>query len=190
VRFRGLAFLLALIASAAWAQADPALLSKLRHGGYVLYLRHASTDSSQDDAQMKSYEDCASQRNLTDKGRGEARQLGAQIKRLAIPIGRVYASPFCRTRETAQLAFGRYERSDEARGGPANTNDPLRYEPLRRMLTTKPPSGQNAVIASHGNPFYALLGPPYLAEGEMAIIDPLAFIVVGRLRLDDWQAFQ
>ena len=56
---------------------------------------------------MKSYEDCASQRNLTDKGRGEARAIGEHVKRLGIPIGTVLASPFCRTMETARLAFGK-----------------------------------------------------------------------------------
>jgi phosphohistidine phosphatase SixA len=189
MRLRAAVLLLALFAGPAFAQ-DPTLLFKLRHGGYVLFLRHTSTDFGQNDARMTSFEDCASQRNLVDRGRDEARVLGMQVKRLAIPIGPVYASPFCRTRETAQIAFGRYQRTDEARGGPANTNDPTRYEPLRRLLTTKPPSGQNAVIASHGNPFYALLGPPYLAEGEIAVVDPSAFVVVGRIRLEDWQAFQ
>jgi len=190
VRSLALGLLLVLFAGSALAQADPTLLAKLRHGGYVLYLRHASADFRQNDEKMTSYDDCASQRNLTDKGRGEARALGTEVKRLAIPIGPVYASPFCRTRETAQLAFGRYERTSEARGGPANTNDPTRYEPLRKLLTSKPPSGKNAVISSHGNPFYALFGPPYLAEGEMAVVDPSTFIVVGRIRLIDWQVFQ
>jgi len=180
---------LALATTVACADADPALLAKLRHGGYVLYLRHTSTDFSQNDARMTSFEDCASQRNLTDKGRDEARALGMQLKRLAIPLGTVYASPFCRTQETARLALGRAERTDEARGGPANTDDPTRYEPLRKLLTTRPPSGKNNVVSSHGNPFYALFGPPYLAEGEMAVVDPSAFVVVGRIRLDDWQAF-
>ena len=189
MRSRALALLLVLFAGSALAQ-DPTLLARLRHGGYVLYLRHASTDFSQNDEKMTSYEDCASQRNLTDKGRDEARAFGAEIKRLAIPIGPVYASPFCRTRETAQLAFGRYESTNEVRGGPANTNDPTRYEPLRKLLTTKPPSGQNAVISSHGNPFYALFGPPYLAEGELAVVDPSTFVIVGRIRLVDWQVFQ
>jgi Histidine phosphatase superfamily (branch 1) len=187
MRVRTAFLLLAFFAGSALAQADPALLAKLRHGGYVLFLRHTSTDFSQNDTRMKSFEDCANQRNLTDKGRDEARALGAQIKRLGIPIGPVYASPFCRTQETARLAFGRAERTNEARGGPANTNDPTRYEPLRLLLSTKPPRGANAVIASHGNPFYALFGPPYLAEGEMAVVDPSAFVVVGRIRLDDWR---
>ena len=190
MRSRAGLLVLAFVACSAFAQADPALVTKLRQGGYVLFLRHTSTDFSQNDAQMKSFEDCASQRNLTDKGRDEARALAAQIKRLRIPIGPVHASPFCRTQETARLAFGRAERTSEARGGPANTNDPTRYEPLRQLLTTKPPRGENAVIASHGNPFYALFGPPYLAEGEMAVVDPSAFVVVGRVRLDDWKIFQ
>lgn len=182
--------LLALVAGAARADTDPALITKLRHGGFVLYLRHASTDFGQNDDGMRNFDDCANQRNLTDKGRDEARALGAEVKRLAIPIGPVYASPFCRTRETAQLAFGRYERTSEARGGPANTNDPTRYEPLRKLLSAKPPIGKNAVVSSHGNPFYALFGPPYLAEGEMAVVDPSTFIIVGRIRLVDWQVFQ
>ena len=184
-----LAAFLALLPVLAWPQADPALLAKLRQGGYVLYLRHASTDFSQNDERMKSFEDCASQRNLTDKGRDEARAIGVHIKRLGIPIGPVHASPFCRTMETARLAFGRAERTNEVRGGPANTNDPTRYEPLRQLLAKKPPAGQNAVISSHGNPFYAVFGPPYLAEGEIAVVEPSAFIVVGRIRLSDWQAF-
>ena len=180
---------LALHATLAGAQADTALPAQLRQGGYVLYLRHASTDFSQNDERMTGFEDCASQRNLTDKGRDEARAIGAHIKRLGIPIGPVHASPFCRTMETARLAFGRAERTNEVRGGPANTNDPTRYEPLRQLLAKKPPAGQNAVISSHGNPFYAVFGPPYLAEGEIAVVEPSAFIVVGRIRLSDWQAF-
>src|SRR5438876_807114 len=91
--------LLALISTLACAQADPALLAKLRHGGYVLFLRHTSTDFSQNDSRMTSFEDCANQRNLTNKGRDEARALGAALKRLEIPIATVYASPFCRTQE-------------------------------------------------------------------------------------------
>jgi hypothetical protein len=64
---------------------DPSIVATLREGGLVLYMRHTSTDFSQNDAAMTSYEDCAHQRNLTEKGRAEAREIGAQLKRLAIP---------------------------------------------------------------------------------------------------------
>lgn len=183
-----LAVSLLLAAAPAVSDADAALLAKLRQGGYVLFLRHTSTDFTQNDARMTTYEDCANQRNLTDKGRAEARALGEHIARLAIPIGAVYASPFCRTMETARLAFHEAQRLAEARGGPAN--DPQRYEPLRKLLATKPPAGKNAVIASHGNPFYALFGPPYLAEGEVAVIAPEGPTIVGRIPLADWQTLR
>ena len=181
---------LSLFVCLAFAEADPALLQKLRQGGYVLYMRHASTDFSQDDSRMTSFEDCATQRNLTDKGRNEARALGAQDKRLRIPIGTIYASPFCRTIETARLAFGEPRRTSEARGGPARPDDPARYDPLRKLLATAPAAGRNNVISSHGNPFQALFGSPYLAEGEIAVVDPQTTRIVGRIRLEDWAALQ
>ena len=154
-------------------------------------MRHASTDFSQNDSRMTSYEDCANQRNLTDKGRDEARAVGAQMKRLGIPVGKVLASPFCRTMETARLAFGKAEAMQEVRGGPVRSDDPKRYDGLRKLFSTPPPKGSNLVISSHGNPFYAVVGPPYLAEGEIAVVQPqddAKFNVIGRIRLEDWQA--
>jgi phosphohistidine phosphatase SixA len=159
----------------------------------VLYVRHASTDFSRNDAGMKSYEDCASQRNLTDKGRAEARALGAHIKRLGIPIGAVYASPFCRTVETATLAFGKAEKTQEVRGGPLKSDDPKRYDALKKLLSTPPAEGRNNVISSHGNPFFAVFGAPYLAEGEVAVVRPggkARFETVARIRLEDWESLQ
>lgn len=170
------------------AISDAALVRALRAGGYVLYIRHTATDFSQNDAQMRSFEDCATQRNLTDRGREDARSIAAQIARLAIPVGKVLASPYCRTVETATLAFGRAEKTQEVRGGPVQADDPKRYDELRRLLATAPAKGTNTVIASHGNPFHAVAGPPYLQEGEVAVLKPRAqgFSVVARIKVEDW----
>jgi hypothetical protein len=134
---------------------------------------------------MTSFEDCASQRNLTDRGRDEARALGEHVRRLKIPIGEVLASPFCRTMETARLAFGKARATGDVRGGPVEAS---RYEALRKLLSSPVPRGTNRVISSHGNPFYALAGPPYLAEGEIAVVRPEGerFSVIARIRLTDW----
>jgi len=192
-----------LLCLSAWAQApasslpafEPApaaLLSELRKGGYILYFRHAATDFSQNDSNMKSYEDCASQRNLTDKGRTDARTVGAAIKQLAIPVEAVLASPFCRTVETAQLAFGRAEKTQQVRGGPAAPADSDRYAPLRRILMTSVAKGTNLAVVSHANPFYSVAGPPYLAEGEAAVIRPLGsrFEVFARIRVEGWETLK
>jgi hypothetical protein len=168
------------------------LLSGLLKGGYVIYFRHTSTDFSRDDSRSTSDEDCDNQRPLTDKGREEARQIGAAFRDLKIPVENVLASPRCRTMETATLAFGRAEKANDVRGGPAAPNNPDRYAGLRRLLSTHPAPGANLVISSHGNPFYATAGAPYLAEGEAAVIRPLGqdFEVVARLRHDAWRTLQ
>lgn len=134
MRLALLSFIL-LFAPAAAAEPPAQLVGELRKGGYVLFLRHASTDFSQDDSRMTSFEDCATQRNLTDKGRAEARALGEHIRRLKIPIGEVLASPFCRTMETARLAFGKARATSDVRGGPLSADDPKRYQPLRRCCS-------------------------------------------------------
>ena len=177
--------LLASLLWAALALADPALVQMLREGGYVLYMRHASTDFSQNDARMTSYEDCDSQRNLTEKGREEARQIGAHVRRLGVPIGDVLASPYCRTMETARLAFGKARASNDVRGGPV---DATRYDALKKLLSTDVRKGENRVISSHGNPFQAIAGSPYLAEGEIAVVRPegSGFSVIARIRPQDW----
>src|SRR5918992_3145736 len=180
-----------LLACPALAEPSAQLVEQLRAGGYVLYLRHTSTDFSQNDSRMTSYEDCASQRNLTDRGRDEARAIGEHVKRLKIPIGEVLASPLCRTMETARLAFGKARPTNDVRGGPARTDDSARYAPLRKLLSSAIPKGQNLVISSHGNPFHAVAGPPYLAEGEIAVVRPQGdarFSVVARVRLGDRQS--
>jgi hypothetical protein len=192
-----MARLLALLVFLGWSlvalAVDPGLAEELRKGGFVLYIRHASTDFSKDDTRMASFEDCANQRPLTDKGRDEARAVAGEIRRLRIPIGKVYASPFCRTVETAMLAFGKAEKMQEVRGGPVRSDDPKRYDALKRLLAASPAPGTNNVISSHGNPFYAVFGAPYLAEGELAVVRPDGtdgFALAGRIRLEEWAALK
>ncbi len=165
------------------------LLSELRQGGYVFYFRHAATDFSQNDSTMKSYEDCSSQRNLTDTGRADASAVGATIRRLGIPVGSVLASPFCRTVETAQLMFGRAEKTQQVRAGPVAAVDSDRYAPLRKILMTPIRKGANLAVVSHANPFYSVAGPPYLVEGEAAVIRPLgsSFEIFARIPPTDWK---
>ena len=166
-----------------------ALLARLREGGVTLYFRHTATDFRQNDERFVDG-DCTTQRNLTDAGRADARMIGAEIRRLAIPVGEVLASPYCRTTETAMLMFGRAAPAPEARGGPA-VADADRYAGLRKLLATPPAPRTVRVVASHGNPFYAVAGPPYLAEGEAAVVAPAAdggFTVIAKITKEGWRA--
>src|SRR5262245_676611 len=93
-----------------------ALVNAMKSGGFTLFFRHAVTDRSEMDRKEAAYEDCASQRNLNANGRSEARAIGEALRELALPVGDVLASPYCRTMETARLIAGRANPSREVVG--------------------------------------------------------------------------
>jgi len=49
--------------------------------------------------------DCRTQRNLSEEGRAQAQRIGAFFRRQSVPVNGVWSSQWCRTRETADLAF-------------------------------------------------------------------------------------
>ena len=88
-------------------RAEPGSRPQLRAGGLVLVLRHAATDFSKPDQDPVVVGDCSTQRNLSAQGRADARAIGRGVRRLGLPSGRCCRAPYCRTLETARLAFGR-----------------------------------------------------------------------------------
>lgn len=96
--------LLGLAGAVQAAEADVDAL--LREGGNVVLVRHAATVSGVGDPPGFSLEDCATQRNLSDRGRADAQRLGARLKSSGGMFGQVRSSAWCRCVDTAQLAFG------------------------------------------------------------------------------------
>jgi phosphohistidine phosphatase SixA len=70
--------------------------------GYVLLLRHSYAPGVGDPANFK-LDDCSTQRNLSQEGRDDAREIGEWLKRREIKIARVESSRWCRAKETAEL---------------------------------------------------------------------------------------
>jgi hypothetical protein len=93
--------------------------------------------------------------------------------------------------ETGRLVFGKATATAAVRGGPAQPDNPDRYSDLRKLLSTPVAGRTNTAIASHGNPFRGVTDAPYLAEGEMAVIEPQGsdkFRIVARIPKDGWAA--
>jgi phosphohistidine phosphatase SixA len=78
----------------------------------IVLFRHATAPGVGDPPQFR-LGDCTTQRNLSEEGRAEARRLGEQFRARGIQVGAVLSSQWCRTRETAQLAFGEQAVRDE-----------------------------------------------------------------------------
>lgn len=160
--------------------ADATLLAQLRGGGFVLYMRHATSDGSRADrAPMVDLNDCNTQRILSDEGRQLATVIGRNITRARVPVGEVVHSPFCRTRETAQLAFaGRLHllRSEPLLAYSAylttEEKKPL-LAGLHALLAAPVAPGTNRVIIAHAPNMADLIGYFVKPEGTIAVFRPL-----------------
>jgi len=139
---------------------EKGLLALLRRGGLTLYARHGTATIGVDQA-YSTFQSCQNQRNLSDQGRREAIYYGQMLRYWQIPIlSTITTSPFCRTIETARLAF-------------PNSNiqiDPFLFEIFMlggslptvvqssiltistTMLEIIPPEGINNIIIGHSFP--------------------------------------
>ena len=90
------------------ASADEAALwQALRSPGHVALLRHALAPGTGDPASFQ-LRDCATQRNLSDGGRDQAKRIGARLRANGVAAAQVYSSQWCRCLETARLlGFGK-----------------------------------------------------------------------------------
>lgn len=166
---------------------DPALVSRLRAGGYVIVFRHSITDWSQQDTAGENFEDRSAQRNLSREGEAIAARIGKAIAELRIPIGAVLSSPMWRCRDTAQIAFGRHQAVPELfRRGPE-------YRAMRTvMLSTEPEEAKNLVLVTHQDlliPIVEGLRRDQLREGDALVVKPLGegFEVLAQVTPDDWE---
>lgn len=160
-----------------WAQASVAeseFWQALKAGGCVALLRHAQTEAGTGDPAGFDLNVCATQRNLSDEGRAQARAWGTQFVQRRIPIADVRTSAWCRAKDTARLAFGRYriwsplnsffDGANPARRAQGQTNDVIRF--IDSLRTPR-----NTLLVTHQVNITALTGETP-AMGEMLLIRP------------------
>jgi phosphohistidine phosphatase SixA len=151
--------LLLLGCSEVSAEDPPELVSGLKQGGYVVVFRHVATDDSQKDIYPFDFDDMKAQRQLSEKGREMARQIGAAVKKLGIPVGQVYTSRLNRAIETGKLLSGKDARpvdgltdsgagSASAMANPAGGNAKAGLA-LRELVNAAPKVHTNTFIVTH-----------------------------------------
>jgi phosphohistidine phosphatase SixA len=157
----------------------------------VVFLRHAATEYHQVDSDYGNAPDCRLQRNLSGDGRRQAKEIGAAFRTLGIPVGRVLSSPFCRTADTARLAFGQYVTSPALSfaHGAGLADRTAQSAALRRMLGTSPEAGLNTVIVSHHANLKEAVGVWPRQEGTAHVFRPTGaggVLHLGEVRPDEW----
>jgi phosphohistidine phosphatase SixA len=175
--------LLVLTAPSPAAADDAAVWELLRGGGQVVLMRHAVTTPGVGDPAGFRLDDCATQRNLTDAGRADAKRVGAVLQARAIPVGRVLSSPWCRCVETARLAFGRAEVWSPLSNLFDNRAREAEQMQALKEIAGRRPTGGNLLLVTHGSVVLPLTGIQP-APAELVVLTPEGpdrFKVAGRL---------
>ncbi|WP_369998243.1 histidine phosphatase family protein [Paenibacillus sp. RC84] len=169
---------------------NSSLLDSLRQGGYILFVRHGEATIGED------HRDCSTQRNLSEAGRTQALLFGKTLRSLQIPVqSPVAASPFCRTRESAELAFGKEQveldpfwvRIYKLSGPISATEKENTLATLTSVLEKMPLPGTNRVIFAHSFPKGIGLGEiPYMGT---VVVKPQGkgngYEIVGKFSLNE-----
>ncbi|HEV2700159.1 MAG TPA: histidine phosphatase family protein [Steroidobacteraceae bacterium] len=191
------ALLSCAIAGSAHAQSlsGSALVDALRHGGYVLVMRHASSPPVPPDKSSADPGNVSLERQLDETGRRTARSMGDAIKQLHIPVGSVFSSPAYRAQETVRLAsLGTPKASVELNApqgmAPANGHT-SQATWLRKAVRQSPMAGSNTFLVTHAPNIMAAFpeSAAGLADGETLIFRPdgrgSAFLVA-RVKIEEW----
>ena len=185
MRFAIALFALASLATATPAVADDAALWRaLAGGGHVAIMRHATAPGVGDPANFQ-LGDCATQRNLNEAGRAEARAIGARFRAAGVAVARVATSQWCRARDTATgLGLGPVAEDARLNSFFESADRPAEIAKSRAALADAPAAGPIWVLVTHQVNVTALTGV-YPASGEIVVAKTAsdgAVTVVGTIK--------
>ncbi|MBE0492874.1 MAG: histidine phosphatase family protein [Thiomicrospira sp.] len=151
---------------------DEEFWAALQQGGKVVLVQHAKLDEDVGDP-FSLDPSCFIERNLSDEGRTQAQVIGHTFRHYQVPIEAVYASPHCRTKDTAQLAFGQYEIKPELRLIRALPEDQANQNMANiKRLIGNYMGAANLILVTH-RPNIGELIHQRVQPGYVAVIEPL-----------------
>ena len=101
-------FIFISLTSSVKADLDKNLVSELEDGEKLIFIRHAYAPGSGDPDNF-NLNDCSTQRNLSNEGKNQAKNIGEFFRKNKIKIEKVISSEWCRCKDTSSLAFGSFE---------------------------------------------------------------------------------
>jgi phosphohistidine phosphatase SixA len=145
-----------LTASVAAADESRDAWAALVNGGHVALIRHGNAPPGYGgDPPGFKIDDCATQRNLDEKGRAQARALGETFRQRGVRAEKVLSSPWCRCLETARLmALGPVDGTWTAAASGQSRD---RLAALRELLASWRGPGA-LVVVTHALTVQALVG--------------------------------
>ena len=184
---RGAFIVALLILSVVPAHADESdAWVALRGNGHVALIRHAQAPGTLDPEGYR-LDDCSTQRQLSEKGRADARKLGDIFRAQKVKVGKIVSSQWCRCRHTAELMdLGPVEQAPTFNNAAVlrEQRDELAAGGRKYIAAWRGPG--TLIVATHGANVLAMLGV-HPAQGEVIVVKPDAanekgMTLVGRIR--------
>jgi phosphohistidine phosphatase SixA len=128
----------------------------LVNGNHVALVRHGNAPPGYGgDPPGFKIDDCATQRNMDERGRAQARALGEAFRQHGVRVDKILSSPWCRCLETARLmAVGPVEN---VLAVAASDRSPDRLVVLKQIVSSWRGPG-TLVVVTHALTVQALVG--------------------------------
>ena len=122
-----------------------------QEGNKIILIRHSLAPGGGDPAGFK-VDDCKTQRNLNKKGINQSKKIGKLFKKNKVPIYQVLSSQWCRCKDTAKYAFGKYNEFTALNStfqSPYNNNERKQLKELYNYIKKWNGNGKNLVLITH-----------------------------------------
>ena len=143
-----------------------------RKGNKVILIRHSLAPGSGDPAEFK-IGDCKTQRNLNKAGIEQAKKIGKIFKDNKISTDIVLSSEWCRCKDTAFHAFGKFKEFSALNSTfstPYNKNEPRQIKEIKKYLMNWKSKGKNVIFVTHYSVITAITNA-VPSSGEIVISD-------------------
>jgi phosphohistidine phosphatase SixA len=143
-----------------------------RKGNKVILIRHSLAPGGGDPAGFK-IENCKTQRNLNKAGIDQSKKIGKIFRDNKIPIDIILSSEWCRCKDTAFHAFGRFKKFSALNStfsNPYIKNESRQIKKIKKYLKNWDGKGKNLILVTHYSIITAITDA-VPRSGEIVIAD-------------------
>ena len=141
-------------------------------GDNIILIRHALAPGGGDPTGFK-INDCKTQRNLNAVGINQSKKIGKIFRDNKIPIDIVLSSEWCRCKDTAFHAFGRFKEFSALNStfsNPYIKNETRQIKEIKKYLKNWDGKGKNLILVTHYSVITAITNA-VPSSGEIVISD-------------------
>ena len=150
--FRSFFFLIFFIFSNFTASlSSETIWTEARKGDNIILIRHALAPGGGDPDGF-NINDCKTQRNLNEVGINQSKKIGKIFRDNKIPIDIVLSSEWCRCKDTAFYAFGRFKEFSALNStfsNPYIKNETRQIKEIKKYLKNWDGKGKNLILVTH-----------------------------------------